>query len=130
MKLAKEGKIILEIEEVVAANHAAVISQPLNAVYAQSSQKRPSCLTPGAGFKTIQFGSFEPVQIQISLESQPDYPITHKEPSKEDDEGWILVTKRKSQKQQVLLRPKVNANRVLRKDNTCWRPRRIARSSG
>uniref|UniRef100_A0A2N9I0X6 Uncharacterized protein n=1 Tax=Fagus sylvatica TaxID=28930 RepID=A0A2N9I0X6_FAGSY len=56
----------------------------------------PLMLTPGASCKRIQFGTLEPVCLPC-LEPQEDADIEDK-PSSEE-EGWTLVTHRKSRKQ-------------------------------
>uniref|UniRef100_A0A2N9ERQ0 Uncharacterized protein n=1 Tax=Fagus sylvatica TaxID=28930 RepID=A0A2N9ERQ0_FAGSY len=92
LRLAREGKILLDLDEAVGSNHATFTFRLLSPTKAQS----PLTLTPGASCKRIQFGTLEPVCLPC-LEPQEDANIEDK-PSSEE-EGWTLVTHRKSRKQ-------------------------------
>uniref|UniRef100_A0A2N9ILM6 Uncharacterized protein n=1 Tax=Fagus sylvatica TaxID=28930 RepID=A0A2N9ILM6_FAGSY len=88
----KEGKILLDLDEAVGSNHATFTFGSPSPTKTQS----PLMLTPGASCKRIQFGTLEPVCLPC-LEPQEDADIEDK-PSSEE-EGWTLVTHRKSRKQ-------------------------------
>ena len=78
MRLAQDGTIVLDLDETVGTNHASVIIDEL------------PC-------QAIQFGSLEPVMIQIQPIIRSDEKLhTEKCVSKEDDDGgWTLVTRRR-----------------------------------
>ena len=92
LRLAKEGKILLDLDEAVGSNHATFTFESPSPTKMQS----PLMSTPGASCKCIQFGALELVCLPC-LELQEDADIKDK-PSNEG-EGWTLVTHRKSQKQ-------------------------------
>uniref|UniRef100_A0A2N9ITV2 Uncharacterized protein n=1 Tax=Fagus sylvatica TaxID=28930 RepID=A0A2N9ITV2_FAGSY len=92
LRLAREGKILLDLDEAVGSNHATFTFGSPSPTKTQS----PLMLTPGASCKRIQFGTLEPVCLPC-LEPQEDADIEDK-PSSEE-EGWTLVTHRKSRKQ-------------------------------
>ena len=91
LRLAKEGKILLDLDEAVRSNHAMFTFGSPSPTKMQS----PLMSTPGASCKCIQFGTLEPVCLSC-LEPQEDADIEDK-PSSEG-EGWTLVTHRKSRK--------------------------------
>jgi hypothetical protein len=92
LRLAREGKILLDLDEAIGSNHAMFTFGLPSPTKTQS----PLMLTPGASCKRIQFGTLEPVCLPC-LEPQEDADIEDK-PSSEE-EGWTLVTHRKSRKQ-------------------------------
>ena len=91
LRLAKEGKILLDLDEVVRSNHAMFTFGSPSPTKMQS----PLMSTLGVSCKRIQFGTLEPVCLSC-LEPQEDADIEDK-PSSEG-EGWTLVTHRKSRK--------------------------------
>ena len=93
LRLAKEGKILLDLDEAVGSNHATFTFRSPSPMKTQS----PLMSTSGASYKRIQFRTLEPVCLPC-LEPQEDADIEDK-PSSEG-EGWTLVTHSKSQKQQ------------------------------
>uniref|UniRef100_A0A2N9HH26 Uncharacterized protein n=1 Tax=Fagus sylvatica TaxID=28930 RepID=A0A2N9HH26_FAGSY len=92
LRLAREGKILLDLDEAVGSNHATFTFGSPSPTKTQS----PLMLTQGASCKRIQFGTLEPVCLPC-LEPQEDADIEDK-PSSEE-EGWTLVTHRKPRKQ-------------------------------
>ena len=92
LRLAKEGKILLDLDEAVGSNHATfTFGSP-----SPTKMQFPLMSTLWASCKRIQFGALELVCLPC-LELQEDADIKDK-PSNEG-EGWTLVTHRKSQKQ-------------------------------
>ncbi|KAL4651247.1 hypothetical protein ACB092_01G145500 [Castanea dentata] len=90
MELAYQGKITFD-DEVVTSNLAMVAS------------------TTTSTFLTIQFGSFEPIEVKVPFPPIPILEISdddlHRdehaykdEPSVTNEEGWTLVTRRKNHK--------------------------------
>uniref|UniRef100_A0A2N9G8H6 Retrotransposon gag domain-containing protein n=1 Tax=Fagus sylvatica TaxID=28930 RepID=A0A2N9G8H6_FAGSY len=92
LRLAKEGKILLDLDEAVGSNHATFTFGSPSPTKTQS----PLMSTPGASCKRIQFRTLEPVCLPC-LEPQEDADIEDKLSS--EGEGWTLVTHRKSRKQ-------------------------------
>jgi hypothetical protein len=92
LRLVREGKILLDLDEAVGSNHATFTFESPS----PTKMQFPLMLTPGASCKRIQFGTLEPVCLPC-LEPQEDADIEDK-PSSEE-EGWTLVTHRKSRKQ-------------------------------
>jgi hypothetical protein len=92
LRLAKEGKILLDLDEAVGSNHATFTFGLPSPMKTQS----PLMSTPGASCKRIQFGTLEPVCLPC-LEPQEDADIEDKLSS--EGEGWTLMTHRKSRKQ-------------------------------
>jgi hypothetical protein len=92
LRLAKEGKVLLDLDEAVGSNHATFTFGSPSPTKTQS----PLMLTPRASCKRIQFGTLEPVCLPC-LEPQEDVDIEDKLSS--EGEGWTLVTHRKSRKQ-------------------------------
>ena len=80
MQLAKDGKIVLDLDEAVTTNHASVVCESL--LQAQ----------------TLQFGSLEPVIVYVirpAVQQDDVFPVEHEE----DDEGWTVVTRKRPRKQ-------------------------------
>ena len=82
MKLAKERKINLDFNDVAQSNLATFYCG------------LPICMSPttkqGANTTLIQFGSLEPIQIQLSQEAS-DYN-DDKRSAMDEEEGWTMVT--------------------------------------
>ncbi|KAL0433517.1 UNVERIFIED_CONTAM: hypothetical protein Slati_2686000 [Sesamum latifolium] len=83
MALAKEGKIILDIEETAGTNIASITAANNRHVSEGKQEVKQSSTTT---LSTLQFGSFEPIQIEASVINE------EKEISIEDDDGWTLMT--------------------------------------
>ena len=92
LRLVKEGKILLDLDEAIGSNHATFTFGSPSPTKTQS----PLMSTPGASCKHIQFGTLEPICLPC-LESQEDADIENN-PSCEG-EGSALVTHRKYRKQ-------------------------------
>uniref|UniRef100_A0A2N9F042 Integrase catalytic domain-containing protein n=1 Tax=Fagus sylvatica TaxID=28930 RepID=A0A2N9F042_FAGSY len=92
LRLAKEGKILLDLDEAVGSNHATFT------IRSPSSKKTqyPLMSTSGTFYKSIKFGTLEPICLPC-LEPHDDCDIED-EPLSEG-EGWTLVTHKKSRKQ-------------------------------
>ncbi|KAL0383117.1 UNVERIFIED_CONTAM: hypothetical protein Scaly_0599000 [Sesamum calycinum] len=90
--LAKEGKIIFDIKEAAGTN-VANITATNNRYVLEGNQevKQPPTTTSS----TLQFGSFEPIQIEALFVEEEKKILT------EDDDGWILVTHRQRQRRHV-----------------------------
>ena len=93
MKLAKERKIDLDFDDVAESNLATFACG------------LPSCMSPttkqGANTMLIQFGSLDPVQIQL-LQEASDYNLNDdKRSTMDEEEGWMMVTRRRWKKRQT-----------------------------
>ncbi|KAK2978404.1 hypothetical protein RJ640_027467 [Escallonia rubra] len=96
MNLAKKGKIELDIDGVEESNHASVISSDVTP--SKGPNTLNNILTMGARMMTIQFGTLNPVKVQLpqnisEASTQADQLVDT------DDGGWTLVTRRKLKKQ-------------------------------
>ena len=116
LRLAREGKILLDLDEAVGSNHATFTFGSPSPMKTQS----PLMLTPGASCKRIQFGTLEPICLPC-LKPQKDADIEDK-PSSEE-EGWTLVTHRKSRKQHNP-KPRVTYARERRQMSCSMIPRK------
>ena len=90
MKLTKERKINLDFNDVAQSNLSTF------------SCRLPICMSPttkqGANTTLIQFGSLEPVQIQL-LQEASDYNLNDdKRSTMDEEEGWTMVTRRRWKK--------------------------------
>ncbi|KAL0420666.1 UNVERIFIED_CONTAM: hypothetical protein Slati_3089500 [Sesamum latifolium] len=92
MALAKEGKIILDVEETVGTNVAGITAANNRHVLEGKQEVKQSSTTT---LSTFQFGSFEPIQIEALFVNE------EKEISAEDDDRWTLVTRRQRQRWKV-----------------------------
>lgn len=93
MKLAKEGKIDLDFNDVAQSNLVTFACG------------LPSFMSPatkqGANTTLIQFGSLEPIQVQLSQKA-PDYDSNDDERSTVDEEeGWTMVTRKRWKKKRT-----------------------------
>ncbi|KAG5523897.1 hypothetical protein RHGRI_030782 [Rhododendron griersonianum] len=61
--------------------------------------------TEGAIARTLQFGSLEPVMVQVLSQEISTSSCVDKNPSAEIDEGWIVVTRKKSCKNKLKAKP-------------------------
>ena len=90
MMLNKERKIDLDFDEVVESKLATFAC------------RLPSCITPttkqGANTMLIQFGSLEPVQVQLSQEASYYNSNDDKRSKMGENEGWMMVTHRRWKK--------------------------------
>ncbi|KAA0056396.1 retrotransposon gag protein [Cucumis melo var. makuwa] len=89
LRLAREKKIELDLEEVAQTNHAAamIVSEALSPrlIFEQTES-------------LVQFGTFEPVVVQFHQEVAPEDSQETERLIEEDDEGWTIVTHRKKRK--------------------------------
>jgi len=94
MQLARDGKIILDLDDYAGANHISAEYSPPSRQQrlARSCQQRESSAIGSQGLFTIQFGSLEPVILPLMVRG----PVmeTNSNPA-EDEEGWMLVTRRR-----------------------------------
>lgn len=86
LRLAREKRIELDLEEVAQTNHAEVT------IMSEASSSR---LIFEQRKSLVQFGTFEPIVVQFFQEISYEDPQGEKRPIEEDDEGWIVVTHRK-----------------------------------
>ncbi|KAK2987913.1 hypothetical protein RJ640_003180 [Escallonia rubra] len=96
MNLAKKRKIELDIDGVEESNHASAISSDVTPSNGPNTLN--NILTTEARMMTIQFGSWNPVKVQLlqkisHASNQADQLVDT------DDGGWTLVTRRKLKKQ-------------------------------
>ncbi|KAL0413541.1 UNVERIFIED_CONTAM: Transposon Tf2-12 polyprotein [Sesamum radiatum] len=92
MALAKEGKIILDVEETVGTNIAGITAANNKHVLEGKQEVKQSSTTT---LSTLQFGSFKPIQIEALFVNE------EKEKSTKDDDGWTLVTRQQRQRRKV-----------------------------
>ncbi|KAA0051584.1 retrotransposon gag protein [Cucumis melo var. makuwa] len=89
LRLAHEKKIELDLEEVAQTNYAAAMIMS-------------EALSPRLIFEQreslVQFGTFEPVVVQFHQEVALEDSQEKERLIEEDDEGWIIVTRRKKRK--------------------------------
>ncbi|KAL0285836.1 UNVERIFIED_CONTAM: hypothetical protein Sradi_7162600 [Sesamum radiatum] len=92
MALAKERKIILDVEETVGTNVAGItVANNMLVLEGKQEVKQSSTTT----LSTLQFGSFEPIQREALFLNE------EKEISTENDDRWTLVTRRRRQRRKV-----------------------------
>ncbi|KAA0042067.1 retrotransposon gag protein [Cucumis melo var. makuwa] len=89
LRLAREKKVELNLEEVAQTNHAAVTIMSETFLPRLIFEQRESL---------VQFGTFEPVVVQFHQEVAPEDSREKERSIEEDDEGWIVVTRRKKRK--------------------------------
>ncbi|KAL9224851.1 hypothetical protein vseg_000846 [Gypsophila vaccaria] len=97
MQLAKDGKIILDIDEAVTTNHTTVSMDQPDAMNLHDQNEW--CVY------AIQFGSLEPVTLHVRRASPTVQPVLQSvnSTSKDVDEaGWTLVSRRKRRGQQSI----------------------------
>ncbi|KAL0402171.1 UNVERIFIED_CONTAM: hypothetical protein Slati_4247000 [Sesamum latifolium] len=81
--LAKERKIILDIEETASTNVTNITLIKSMNILEEKLKVMPSSITT---LSALQFGSFKPTQIEaLFVKKEKEIPI-------EDDDGWILMT--------------------------------------
>ena len=95
MKLAKQGRIHLDLDEVVESNHATVIFGSLDPVSLHVPPK-----TLGACVGTIQCKSLKLKQTQVSCQDTLLHFYFDNESMSYNKGGWTLVTRRKPYKKQ------------------------------
>ena len=95
MQLARDGRIILDLDDSTRANHISVEEDHPLPSWQQSPMrsyeqgKTDATSSKGEGAFTIQFGSLEPVTIPLTAQ------ISTAETSlaSDDGEGWTVVTR-------------------------------------
>ncbi|KAL0303244.1 UNVERIFIED_CONTAM: hypothetical protein Sradi_6192500 [Sesamum radiatum] len=88
MTLAKEGKIILDIEEMASTNVISITTTNNRHVLEGVKEVKQ----PSTTLSPLQFGSFEPIQIEdLFVNEEKEIPT-------KDDDGWIRVMHRQRQK--------------------------------
>ncbi|KAL0292072.1 UNVERIFIED_CONTAM: hypothetical protein Scaly_2606600 [Sesamum calycinum] len=92
MTLAKEGKIILDVEQMASTNVASDAAK-YNEHVSEGKQKLKQPTT--ATLSTLQFGSFESIQVEALFVNKEKEILT------EDDDEWTPVTHRRRQRQHV-----------------------------
>ncbi|KAK4411917.1 hypothetical protein Sango_0264700 [Sesamum angolense] len=92
MAIAKEGKIILDIEETAGTNVTSITAAN-NRYVADGKQevKQP----PTTTLSTLRFESFEQIQVEALFVNE------EKEIQTEDNDGWILVRRRQRHRRYV-----------------------------
>ncbi|KAH7861464.1 hypothetical protein Vadar_026563 [Vaccinium darrowii] len=97
--LASQNKILLDLDEATESNHTTIVVGSQGSPNSDQKAKEEKLLpTAGAVAKTIQFGSLEPVIIQVQSQEVSAFSCVDKDPSTEADDGWILVTRKKSRR--------------------------------
>ncbi|KAA0056780.1 ty3-gypsy retrotransposon protein [Cucumis melo var. makuwa] len=93
LRLAREKKIELDLEEVAQTNHAAAMIMSEAILPRLIFEQRESL---------VQFGTFEPVVVQFHQEVAPEDPQEKERSIEKDDEGWTIVTRRKKRKSTLI----------------------------
>ncbi|OIT19444.1 hypothetical protein A4A49_55051, partial [Nicotiana attenuata] len=108
MALVSEGKIIIDMDETAKANHASIALK----------EKKCSKLHNMSSTASLQFGSFEPVEVDLPRKNLEGSLELDNHPKDKDGEGWILVTHKK-RKHQAILRIRIPNSRAMM-SNTDW----------
>ena len=95
MKLVKQGRIHLDLDEVVESNHATVTFGSLNPISLHVPLKKL-----GACANTIQYESLKPKQTQVSCQDSLLHLCSDNKSMSYDEKGWTLVTQRRPHKKQ------------------------------
>nr|XP_016503175.1 PREDICTED: uncharacterized protein LOC107821263 [Nicotiana tabacum] len=93
MALVSEGKIIVDMDETVEANYASVVPK----------EKKRSRLQNMSSNAFLQFGSFEPVEVELLRKTLEGSLELDNHSKYNNDEVWTPVT-RKKRKHQAILR--------------------------
>ena len=86
LKLAREKKIELDIDELAKKNHVTV---------EMISSVPPSIQLYDQRKNLIQLGTFEPIVVQFQQRIVTTDSQNKEESAEDDDEGWIVVSRRK-----------------------------------
>ncbi|TYK22023.1 retrotransposon gag protein [Cucumis melo var. makuwa] len=86
LKLARENKIKLDIDEVAQTNHVAVN---------MTSSVSPSILLYDQRESLIQFGTFEPILVRFQQKIMTSNSQNKKEPIEDEGKEWIIVAHKK-----------------------------------
>ena len=95
MKLVKQGRIHLDLDEVVESNHATVTFGSLNPISLHVPLKKL-----GACANTIQCESLKPKQTQVSCQDILLHLCSDNKSMLYDEKGWTMVTQRRPHKKQ------------------------------
>ena len=87
MKLAKQGRIHLDLDEVVQSNHATITFGSFDPIPLHVLLKKL-----GACVSTIQCESLKPKQTQVSCQDSLIHLCSDNKSMSYDEEGWTLVT--------------------------------------
>ncbi|KAA0041303.1 ty3-gypsy retrotransposon protein [Cucumis melo var. makuwa] len=90
LKLARENKIELDIDEVAETNHVAV---------KMTSSVLPSMLLYDQRENLIKFEIFEPILVRFQQKITTTNPQNKEEPIEDESEEWIVVARKKESKQ-------------------------------
>jgi len=112
MQLAKDGTIILDMDEAAETNHTTICCKHCHLA--------PSLIEE---WVTIQFGSLEPVVFPVVVPTT----LVEVEPTldtfSDDDEGWTLVTRRRLKKQRHTQPPPPRQRKRQGKKKNSRRPK-------
>ncbi|KAA0063888.1 retrotransposon gag protein [Cucumis melo var. makuwa] len=86
LKLARENKIDLDIDELAQMNHIAI---------KMTSEVLPSMLLYDQRESLIQFGTFEPILVRFQQKIMTKKSQNKEEPVEDDDKEWIVVARQK-----------------------------------
>ena len=95
MKLVKQGRIHLDLDEVVESNHATVTFGSLDPVSLHVPLRKL-----GACANTIQYESLKPKQTQVSCQDSLLHLCYDNKSMSYDKKGWTLVAQRIPHKKQ------------------------------
>ncbi|KAF7142225.1 hypothetical protein RHSIM_Rhsim05G0112700 [Rhododendron simsii] len=92
-----KNKILLDLDEAAESNHTTtIVVGSQDSPTSGSKAKGEHVATPTAIARTLQFGSLEPMIVQDLSQEISTFSCLDKNPSAEIDEGWIVVTRKKS----------------------------------
>ena len=96
MRLAKQGRIHLDLDEVVESNHATVTFGSFDPIPLHVPLKKL-----GTCVSTIQCEPLKPKQTQVSCQDSFLRLCSNNKSMSYDEEGWTLMTQTKPHKKQV-----------------------------
>ncbi|KAK9698572.1 hypothetical protein RND81_08G113900 [Saponaria officinalis] len=103
----RDGKIILDVDETVTTNHTTAVIEEFDASHKVACKATSSDKQDKWSVRLIQFGSLKPTPVWIKKSSSPPQPVSKdvrsppqdEDEERDDNEGWILVTRKKPRRQ-------------------------------
>ncbi|TYK20938.1 retrotransposon gag protein [Cucumis melo var. makuwa] len=124
LKLARENKIELDIDEVAQTNHVAVN---------MTSSVSPSILLYDQRKSLIQFGTFKPILVRFQQKIMTSNSQNKEEPIEDEGEEWIVVAHKKERQtssiqtkshfHQKYSKGNISHNKKGRRNKKMWKPK-------